>query len=157
MSSPVFAITVSESPPTTSSIPRASFAPPVPPARTTTWVVTASPGSRCAPRPGWSMRAQARDLDSGPDLVAHVDRDDQRGELLDDPGHLERAAVDRPQPWDRLYELGERHLVLAAVAAHEDVLVEVVVEVRQERCADGVERGHHVHAVGRHLLRLLRR
>src|SRR5450755_334963 len=36
MSSPVFAITTRLSGPTTSSIPRASFAPPVPPARTTT-------------------------------------------------------------------------------------------------------------------------
>src|ERR1700722_19876052 len=36
MSSPVFATTVRCSDPTTSSMPRASFAPPVPPARTTT-------------------------------------------------------------------------------------------------------------------------
>ena len=39
--------------------------------------------------------ASARDLDAGPDLVAHVDRDDQRRQLLDDSRHLERAAVDR--------------------------------------------------------------
>ncbi len=47
---------------------------------------------RRARRPG---RSQAGDLDSGPDLVADVDRDEQRRELLDDPGHLERPAVDR--------------------------------------------------------------
>src|SRR5437588_11932998 len=93
-SSPVFAITTRSSGPTTSSIPRASFAPPVPPASTTTGPPLKLP------------RSQARDLDAGPDLVPDVDRDDQRGQLLDDPRRLQRPAVDGPEALDPLHDPG---------------------------------------------------
>src|SRR5512133_3540766 len=118
MSSAVLATTTSSSP-TTSSIPRASLAPPVPPARTTT---TAS-------HPG--------DLDPGVRLVAHVDRDQQGGQRLRDAGHLQAPGVEGAQARDALDQADDARLVLAAVAAHEDVLVEVVVEVAARRGANG--------------------
>src|SRR5947199_7935235 len=109
MSSPVLAITTSSSTPTTSSIPRASFAPPVPPASTTTGLLTAS--------------SQAGDLDARPDLVPDVDRDDQGRQLLDDSRHLKRPAIHRPQALDRLDQLGQPLLVIRGIAAHQDVLI----------------------------------
>src|SRR5512133_4372489 len=109
MSSAVLATTTSSSP-TTSSIPRASLAPPVPPARTTT---TAS-------HPG--------DLDPGVRLVAHVDRDQQGGQRLGDARHLQAPGVDAAQALDALDEADDAVLVLAAIAADQDVLVEGVIE-----------------------------
>src|ERR1700716_112660 len=100
MSSPVLAMTVRRPAPITSSMPRASFAPPVPPASTTTGPFTAV---TLLPR---SARGQPRDLDTGAYLVAHVDRDDQRRHLLDDPGHLERSAVNRAQAGDGVHQRG---------------------------------------------------
>ena len=93
----------------------------------------------------------------GAHLVAHVDRDDQRRQLLDDPGHLERTAVDGPQSRDQVDELCDLCLVLAPVAADQHVLVELVLEIAQQRRADGVKRGDDPDALGRHLLRRLRR
>src|SRR6478609_4979322 len=119
MSSPVFAITTRSSP-TTSSIPRASFAPPVPPARTTTVLI----------------HSDARDFDARVCLVADVDADQQRGQRLGDPRHLEAAAVDAAQPLDALDHLGGDLFVGLAVAADQDVLVELVVEIAEDRGAD---------------------
>src|SRR5579884_1996572 len=131
MSSPVLAITTSSSAPTTSSIPRASLAPPVPPAITTTGLV------------------KTGDLDAGLDLVADVDRDDQRRELLDDPRHLERPAVHRSESLDLVDQVCELGLVGAAVTADQHVLVELVLEVRQQRRADAVKGGDDMDALGR--------
>src|SRR5215212_4497316 len=117
MSSAVLAMTTRSSP-TTSSIPRASFAPPLPPASTTT--ITDPP-------------SQTRDLDPRVRLVAHVDRDQQRGERLGDAGHLEAAGVDGAQAVDAIDERHHALLVLAAVAAHEHILVERVIEVAARR------------------------
>ena len=64
-------------------------------------------------------------------LVAGVDRDQHRGELLDDPRHLQRAGVDRPQPGDQLDDRGDPRLVGLAVAADQDVLVELGVGVAE--------------------------
>src|SRR5512132_4499042 len=104
MSSAVLATTASSSP-TTSSIPRASLAPPVPPARTTT---TAS---------------HSGDLDPGVRLVSHVDRDQQGGQRLGDARHLQAPGVDAAQALDEVDQPDNAVLVLAMVAAHEDVLV----------------------------------
>src|SRR3954452_10626292 len=90
-----------------SSIPRASFAPPVPPARRTTGLG----------KPG--------DLDARARLVADVDPDDERRHRLEDAGHLEPAAVHAAQPGDPLDDLGHRLLVRLPVAGEEDVLVEL--------------------------------
>src|SRR5437763_348139 len=98
MSSPVLAIVTSESAPATSSMPRASLAPPVPPARMTTGPLT--PASFT-----WSTRREAGDPDPGPYLVAHVDRDDQGGELLEDPCRLERPAIHGAKPRNRVDQL----------------------------------------------------
>src|SRR5512132_2676463 len=136
MSSAVLATTTRSSP-TTSSIPRASLAPPVPPARTTT---TAS-------HPG--------DLDPGVRLVAHVDRDQQGGERLGDAGHLQAAGVDAAQPLDEVDQPDDAVLVLAVVAAHEDVLAEPWRAVAARRGAHRVQRADHPHAVGDHLRGLL--
>src|SRR5205085_12187878 len=124
MSSPVFATTTSSSAPTTSSIPRASFAPPVPPARTTTGALTRAipcvPGATPA---GGSRQAVAQPCEPDPrsDLIADVDRDDQRGQLLDDPRHLERPAVDGAQAIDPPDQLREPALVVLAVTADQHV------------------------------------
>src|SRR5947209_13701607 len=118
MSSPGLAITTSSSGPTTSSIPRASLAPPVPPARTTTGLL-----SDASPRRG-PTRSQARDLDPRPHLVPDVDRDDQRGELLDDPRHLQAPAVHRTKPVDQPHQLGHALLGRAIVTADEHILVQ---------------------------------
>ena len=85
---------------------------------------------------------QARDLDSGAGLVAHVDRDEQRRELLDDPRHLQRPAVHRAQPVDLVHQLDDLGLVSLAVTADEDVLVEHVIEIGEQRGADGVKGRH---------------
>ena len=74
---------------------------------------------------------------------------------LDDPGHLQRPAVDRAQTVDPLHELGQRVLVGALVAADQHVLVELVLEVGQQRGADGVKGRDDAHPVGHHLLGLL--
>src|SRR3954471_4127954 len=135
-SSPVLATTTSSSP-TTSSIPRASLAPPVPPARTTT---TAS---------------HSGDLDPGVRLVAHVDRDQQGGQRLRDARHLQAPGVDAAQALDEVDQADHAILVLAVVAAHEDVFVERMLEVGARRGAHRVQRADHPHAVGGHLLGLL--
>src|SRR5690348_8055544 len=110
MSSPVFAITASWSGPRWSSRPPASFAPPVPPERSTTKLV-----------------GQAGDPDSGVlDLVPRVDRDQQRGLLFEDARDLEVAAVHRPQSRDPPHELGDVVLGLAVVARDQDIFVELV-------------------------------
>src|SRR5437868_748187 len=97
MSSPVLAITErSES--ISSCIPAASLAPPVPPARSTIRIVRAS--ARALPVSGSSpvvAVGQAGQLDPGVGLVAGVDRDQHRRQLLDDAGHLQRAGVDCAQ------------------------------------------------------------
>ncbi len=91
----------------------------------------------------------------GVGLVAGVDGDQQRGQRLGRARHLQLAAVDAAQPVDALDQLRRAALVRARVAAHEHVLVERVLEVAQRGGADGVQRGDHVHALRRHLERLL--
>src|SRR6202012_1723379 len=132
MSSPVLATTTSASAPTTSSMPRASFAPPVPPASTRT-----GPGALTGSDPRRAM-VQAGDLDPCPDLVAHVDGDEQRGELLDDARHLKGPAVTGAQPVDPVHQFDDHGLVGLAVTADQHVLVEPVIEIGQELGADGV-------------------
>src|ERR1700709_2716788 len=112
MSSPVLAITLS-SEPTSSCIPAASLAPPVPPARSATRI------SRLCPVV--AVR-QTREADAGVRLVAGVDRDQQRRQLLDDAGHLQGAGVDRAQAGDQLDQAGDACLVGLLVAADEHVL-----------------------------------
>src|SRR5438270_10390371 len=120
MSSPVLATTDSSSP-TTSSMPRASLAPPVPPASTT----TVTSGRRPA------LRRQARHADSGVALVPGVDREQQRGQRLGDACHLQPSAIDAAQARDALEQSGHRVLVAGVVAAHQDVLIEAVLEVAE--------------------------
>ena len=88
-------------------------------------------------------------------LVADVDRDQQRGELLDDPRHLQRAGVDRAQAGDQLDQAGDPGLVGLAVAADQHVLVELGVGVGEAGRPDRVQRGDDGDALGHHLLRLL--
>src|SRR5215213_11004185 len=110
MSSPVFAITASRSGPRRSRKPRASFAPPVPPeSRTTTGLV----GEAGQPHAGML------------DLVPLVHGDQERRQLLEDPSHLEIAAIDRTQAGDPPHEVGDVILGLAVVARDQDVLVEL--------------------------------
>ena len=139
MSSPVLAITTRSSP-ATSSIPRASLAPPVPPASTTTGPAHPSPTIRT------------------PVLAAvvRVDPDQQRLELLGHPRLLQRPRVDAAQPVDPLDQRDRLVLVRRVVAAHEHVLVEHRLGVAQARRRHRVERGDDAHAVGHHLRRLLR-
>src|ERR1700759_3273860 len=142
MSSPVLAMTTSASAPTTSSMPRASFAPPVPPASTTT-----GPVALTGRDPRRSV-VQAGDLDPGPDVVAHVDGDQQRRELLDDARHLQGAAVNAAQPVDPVHQLDDLGLVGLAVTADQHVLVEHVIQIGQECGADRVKGADHADPVG---------
>src|SRR6476660_6823424 len=142
MSSPVLAITDSSAP-ASSWNPTASLAPPVPPASSATFM----------PSPG--VLGQPGDAKAGVGLVAAVDRDQQGGELLDDSRHLQRAGVHRPQAAYLPDQLGHARLVGLAVAAYEDVLVELGREIAELRGADRVQGGDHRDPVGDHLLCLL--
>src|ERR1700709_1652951 len=102
MSSPVLAITL-RSEPISSCIPAASLAPPVPPASRA--ILTAADllpvvavGKSGKPDPGVG-------------LVAAVDRDQQRRQLLDDARHLQRPRVDRAQAGDQLDQSRHPRLV----------------------------------------------
>jgi hypothetical protein len=88
--------------------------------------------------------------------VAGVDGDQQRRHRLRHAGHLQAPAVDAAQAVDALDQRRAALLVGAPVAAEQDVLVDVAVEVAQQRGADGVQRAEHGDALGHHLLRLLR-
>ncbi len=126
--------------PGTSSIPRASFAPPVPPARTTT-------GRRHKPViliPACALWRTLMEMSSG--VSCSVRRAISR-----------RPASTQRSPSMRSISVHDGLLVGLAVTAHQDVLVERVAEVAQQRRADGVQRRHDADAVGRHLLGLLRR
>src|SRR5436190_23111847 len=94
MSSAVLAITETPSP-SASCIPAASFAPPVPPARTTQRPIPLTATPRLGPV---VCVGEPRDLDARTCLVAAVDADQQRGQWLHDPGLVEWAGVDRAQP-----------------------------------------------------------
>src|SRR5262245_30221592 len=111
MSSPVLATTL-RSEPSSSCMPAASFAPPVPPASRATRI------DRLLPM--IDVR-QAGELDPGVRLVADVDRDQQWRQLLDDPGHLQRPGVDRAQTRDQFDQAGDARLVGLSVAADEHV------------------------------------
>src|ERR1700686_899039 len=102
-SSPVLATTV-RSEPISSCIPAPSLAPPVPPASSTTLMTASgSLGPTYVPKEprrgeGGSSRpvvgvGEAGEPDPGVGLVAAVDRDQHRGQLLDDPCHLQRPGV----------------------------------------------------------------
>src|SRR5882724_5223935 len=147
MSSAVFA-TTDRPLPNHSCIPAASFAPPVPPARTAQRSIplTATAGLRPVVALG-----KARDPDAGVGLVAAVDPDQHRGEGLHDPGLVEWAGVDRPQPVDQLDQTGDPLLVRLSIAADQNVLVEGLV-AREDRGAHRVERRDDRDALGCHLL-----
>ena len=73
-----------------------------------------------------------------------------------------RAISSGPQstgrrPGDQIDQRGDLVLVGSAVTADQHVLVEFVLEVAQQRGADGMERGYDLDAVWRHLLRRLGR
>src|ERR1700684_1129734 len=136
MSSPVLATTTNSSGPTTSSIPRASFAPPVPPASTTTFPFSdtsrdggeagtpaftgAAPGKGEMPWRSLPPRVrEPRDPDACMGLVACVHRDHQRRERLGDTRHLQAPTVHAPQSVDPLDQLRRAALVIARVPAHE--------------------------------------
>ena len=89
---------------------------------------------------GPQLVGQARDLDAGVRLVADVDRDHERGELLGEARHLQAAAVDAAQPVDGVQQRRHAGLVGARVAREQDVLVEDAVEIAQRRGADRVQR-----------------
>src|SRR5271165_1442132 len=114
MSSPVLTIAHTRSAPATSTIPLASLAPPVPPARTTT------PSPIHAPR----RVGQAGQADPRVGLVAGVNRDQQSRQRLGGARHLEASAVHAAQAGDPLDEVGGLTLVLARVAAQQHVLLE---------------------------------
>src|ERR1700709_1948949 len=97
MSSPVLAITLS-SEPTSSCIPAASLAPPVPPARSATRI------SRLCPVV--AVR-RTREADSGVRLVAGVDRDQHRRQQIEFGGHHHDALVARSQAGDQLDQAGD--------------------------------------------------
>src|SRR3712207_2088721 len=128
MSSPVLAIT-ERSPAIRSWSPAASFAPPVPPASSAIFIAggdawrAARGSSPRASRPVVGFR-EPLDADAGVGLVAGVDRDQHRGELLDDSGHLKRAGVHRAHPFDLLDEACDPGLRRLLVAADQHVLLE---------------------------------
>src|SRR5215213_12041330 len=116
----------------TSSSPRVSFAPPVPPARQT----TPPPRSSVAATPLLLLErreqvavGQAGDPDARVRLVAPVDADQERGQRLDEAGHLQRPGVDASQALDPLDQPRDPALVVALGAADQHVLVEARVEV----------------------------
>jgi hypothetical protein len=89
--------------------------------------------------------------------VADVDRDQHRRQRLRDPRHLQPPAVDAAQAGDPVDQRGHRLLVLATIAADQDVLVEWALDVGEHGRADRVQPGDDAHTVGNHLLRLLGR
>src|SRR6476469_10872620 len=120
MSSALFAITDRPSP-SSSCIPAASLAPPVPPARTTQRSIPLTVATRLRPE---VALGQPRDPDPAVRLVAPVDADQQGRQRFDDPSRLQRSGVDRAEPVDQPDQLGDALLVGLAVAAEENVLVE---------------------------------
>src|SRR3954454_3768333 len=101
MSSPVLAIT-ERSAPRRACIPAASLPPPVPPASSATFIGGPPGGDRTSPsRPVVAVR-EPGDPNPGVSLVADVDRDQKRGQLLGEPRGLESSGVDRPQATDQL-------------------------------------------------------
>ena len=89
-------------------------------------------------------------------LVAAVDRDQHRRQLLDDPRHLQRPGIDGAQAGDQLDQAGDPGLVDLLVAADEDVLSQLGIGVGEGRGADRVQGGDDGDPVGHHLLSLLR-
>src|SRR5436305_11801737 len=150
MSSPVLAITASRSGPTTSAMPLASLAPPVPPARTTT--STPSGVTRSLPQ----LLGKARQAYACVRLVAGIHRDEQRGHRLRDAGHLKAPAVDAAQALDLLDQRGRLLLVGRLIAADEHILLERVLEVAERCGAYRVKRRDHPDVLGHHLGSLLR-
>ena len=129
--------------PATSSRPRASFAPPVPPESAT----------RCGYQ---SVSGRPVSLIPACDLLPDVDRDQQRRERLDQARRLELAAVDRAQAGDPADQFGDRALGLLRVAGDEDVLVELASSRSASFAALTVWSAlTTVDPVGHHLLRLL--
>src|SRR3954452_11558014 len=102
MSSAVLAITDRPSP-SASCMPAASFAPPVPPARTTQRSIPLTAIARLRPV---VCVGKAGDLDPGVRLVPAVDPDQESGECFHDLRLIQRAGVDRTQPVDELDQRG---------------------------------------------------
>src|SRR4051794_38182716 len=152
MSSAVLAITERPSP-RASCIPAASFAPPVPPARTTHRPIPLTAISCLRPVVGVG---EAGDLDAGVRLVPAVDADQQRRQRLHDLRLIQWARVDRPQSVDQLDDRRHPCLVGLAVTADQHVLVELLL-AGQGWCAHGVEGRDDRDTVGSHLLGLLGR
>src|SRR3954451_5052489 len=126
MSSPVFATTATRSGATASAMPRASLAPPVPPARTTT--SSALTSTQSLPH---GIR-QPRQADSRVGLVAGVDGDQQRGQRLGYARHLQAPAVDAAHALDQAQQPCRPELVGARIAAQQHVLFERVREVASD-------------------------
>jgi hypothetical protein len=91
------------------------------------------------------------------DLVRPVDRDQERGERLGDPGLGEIAGVDPAQAGDVLDQAADDRLGLFVGTAHEHVALHLVLEVLQRLARDRVERPHHPDAGIDDRLRLLGR
>src|SRR5258705_11940933 len=132
MSSAVLGMTV-RSEPISSCMPAASLAPPVAPA--SGGILT---GRYLLPV---VAVGEAGQLNPCVGLVADVDRDQQGGELLDDPRHLQRAGVDRAQTRDQLDQPCDPGLVGLTVAADEHVLAQLGLGIGEGRSADRVQGG----------------
>src|SRR3954447_5864476 len=157
MSSAVLAITDTPSP-SASCMPAASFAPPVPPARTTQRPIPLTAIARLRPV---VCVGEAGDPDPRVRLVAAVDADQHGCQRLADPRLFERTRVDRAQSVDQLDYGRDAALVGLLVTADQDVLVERLAARpapgAQRGGAQGVEGGQDGDTIGRHLLSLLGR
>src|SRR5699024_10508136 len=74
---------------------------------------------------------EAGDPETGVDLVADVDPDEERGDPLDHAARLQATRVDDPQSRDRAEQLRDGALVRLRIAADERVLVERVRGIRE--------------------------
>src|SRR5438876_11262555 len=88
--------------------------------------------------------SEARDLDARVlELVAAVDRRQDRRDPFQEPRIRERPDVDGPKP-HRAPELGDRVLRPLVVAAQEEIALDRVVGLGELVSGDVVERGDHL-------------
>src|SRR5580692_1175869 len=76
------------------------------------------------------LRRQTGDADSGVAFVANVESDEQRGNLFDDAGVFEFAAVDGADAGDFRGEFAGELRCVGIVAADDDVAVERIVSIQ---------------------------
>src|SRR5712692_11518179 len=93
------------------------------------------------------LRRQAGDANSGVALVADVQADQQRGDLLYDAGILQFAAIDSADTGNFCCQLARDLSGVRVVAADDDIAVERGVSV-QQFSGDVVESGDHAHSFG---------